>query len=169
MAKIKKDAAKSAAAESNKGSKGMPKQPKKAEKVSGEKREAKAKLFRERITHSAKMVKAQKYTDDMIVAEVNEKFPDYPGKKFDKKECDRTRWMMKNNLIKDLDTVDWPYERCVDVDGKIYPRTQKPKPPKKSRAKVTKENDPLANVAGVDVHSDDEGEAAPKKKQKEKI
>ncbi len=156
--KVKKEAVKQSAkpeAAKPAAAAAAPKGEKKS-KAPAEKREGKAKAFRERITYAAKMVKAQKYTDEQIVAEVNEKFPQYVGKKFDKKECDRTRWMIKNNLIHGIITADWPYESCVEFEGKIYPRSKKPRPPKKSRAKVDPANDPLKKVAGVDVSKNKE-------------
>lgn len=129
------------------------KQNKKGEKdkkVKKEKKVLERKPFALRVTYAAELCLEQRYTDEKIVDMVNKKFEDYDGKKYDQKEMGRTRWMLRNGKIKDVEIDGKKFGRLYEVDGKIYTKEELPK---KTRAKkVKKEDDLLNNIANINVH-----------------
>lgn len=102
----------------------------------------------------------RKYTDEEIFEKVSKAFPEKTVKQI---YCNNWRFWI-NNLSGMKSIKENPVERLFLEDGKIIPRSQKPKVQKKIAKKYTKENDPLLNY-GIDVHKPEkpETEADPKK------
>ena len=141
---------------------------KKATKKPKATRDNKKLAFYSRIEYAAHLMLAQKHLENDIISLVNAKFPDYTGKKFDKKECCRTRWMLKHNAVPGIEKDAAHYERMIEREGKLFNRLDAPKA--KRSPKFTEENDPLSTIAGMDVHDYDEGKKVKKSKvKKEKV
>ena len=117
--------------------------------------------FTDRITYAADLILEQRFTDDEIRAKVDAKFPNYTGspKNFTQKEMGRTRWMLRKDKLKTriLDNKETPYGRLFrhPETGKIVERDALPKK-KRTAKRVKKEDDPLNNIAGIDVHDNEE-------------
>lgn len=130
----------------------------KADKATQKPAEKKIKPFFARVTTAANFILQQKFTDEEIIVKVDEKFPDYPGSpvKFTQAEMNRTRWVLR--FVVEFKTKqlkkNQPIARLFKTEeGNLVERSELPK---KARAtkKVKKEEDPLNNIAGVNVHDD---------------
>ena len=136
---------------------------KKEEKKTVEKKETKAKPFLERVTFAADLILEQKFTDEDIKEKVDSKYPDYPGSpaQFTQKEMGRTRWMLRNGKLSTRTLEEGrPFGRLFEhpETKKMVERGELPKKKSVSKKKVTKEEDPLNNVAGINVHDDKDSE-----------
>ena len=106
---------------------------------------------------AAKLCLEQKHLENTIVTMTNEAFPEMPGKKFDRKEVDRTRYYLKNDKLLDIKANGKPYHRCVQLeDGSIVPHAKVVSERRVKAKKITDANkDPLFNFAGVNVHEEE--------------
>lgn len=123
--------------------------------------------FRDRITYAAELVLSQKYTDKALIDEVNKKFTDYPGspKEFNQKEVGRVRWMLRNDKLVTMQLQEGQeYGKLFEhpETGKLVKREDMPKR-KVASKKIKKEDDPLNNIAGVNVHDKEEKQDEKKK------
>lgn len=116
-----------------------------------EKKEERHHHFIDRIEYAATLTLMQKYDDETIKKMVDEKFPGY-AVIFNQKELGRTRWMIKHDMLPNVHANGKPFDRCFLIEGKIVPRSEKPKAKYSRKPKYTPENDPLAKFAGVNVH-----------------
>lgn len=129
------------------------------EKKASVKKEARSAEFTNRMKYAAELALSKKFTDEEIIAKVLEKFTEYKGPLFNQKELGRARWMLYIGKIEGLPNLgDKPEERAkcapmVRIDGKLIPKSEKPKAARVSKKKYNPDNDPLAKI-GVNVHKE---------------
>lgn len=161
------------------GRKATHKDSRKAGKVLNEKKNVekkpvkkKTKPFLERLTFAVDLILQQKFTDGEITAKVDVKFPNYPGSpvKFNQKEMGRARWMIRNDKLTARQfEKDQPFGRLFKNEaGELVERSELPKKARTAK-KIKKENDPLNNIAGVNVHDKEEKEKKKPAAKKTKV
>lgn len=131
------------------------KEPVKEKKVRKPKKEPRdRRLGQRRYAFAARLCLEQKYLDDDIVKITNEAHPEFPGKKFDRKEVDRTRYYLKNDYLLDVKAEGRPYHRCIQLeDGTVVPYVKHVEGRRARAKKVMSANkDPLFTTAGINVH-----------------
>lgn len=139
-------------------------------KTKNEEKKKKVKItdFVLRIVFAADLIKSRKFTDEEIVDKVNEKFVDYSGKLrvFNQHELGRARWAIRHGELtvsKLEEEKDFARLFRHPETGELVLRSALTKK-KRAAKKVTKEEDPLNNIADIDVHGKKETEKKSKKK-----